>query len=310
MMTKKDRESPQSKTTSNVVKTTEELLADERMAKYMRKQKLLLKLVRTRIWKVFLGKKLFMQEDILKQQDELLNNLFGDRLDNVDSRYVDAMFLSYSKRQNKGKNPDNLCIKWFYASASKKLEKNNFDITNMHVSIDENIKAPDNERIFLSLPEYLNLLEQIRLEFKKWNKKYEKAAGDALKGSEDEEVFTDLQPQMTADRVRTKKIELCWKAYDEILQKSHIDADFSVLCHLLYLAFKASKHLNDIKKKLPHDEKLETSNIVIDDIFLKENFEEETVQQEISIDHLLILFEKLLEESHNAVRLRDMYDVS
>ena len=99
---------------------------------------------------VFLGKKLFMQEDILKQQDELLNNLFGDRLDNVDSRYVDAMFLSYSKRQNKGKNPDNLCIKWFYASASKKLEKNNFDITNMHVSIDENIKAPDNERIFLS----------------------------------------------------------------------------------------------------------------------------------------------------------------
>ena len=68
-MTKKNKE-------PEIVKTPQDLLAHEGVAKYRRKQNLLVRLVKTKVGKALLGKRLFKHEDILKQQDELLNNLF------------------------------------------------------------------------------------------------------------------------------------------------------------------------------------------------------------------------------------------
>jgi hypothetical protein len=45
-MTKKNKEPLKAE---NIVKTPEDLLADERMAKYMRKQRLLVKVVKTKL---------------------------------------------------------------------------------------------------------------------------------------------------------------------------------------------------------------------------------------------------------------------
>jgi hypothetical protein len=180
-----------------------------------------------------------MHEDILKQQDELFGNLFGDKLDKVDSRYVDTMFLSYSKRKNKGKKPDELCMKKLYDYTGKKLQKNNFDISAMQVNIDDAIPGKDDEGVFMLLSEYLNILENIRLEFKQVNAEYEAKARNELKNLDDDEfVCTDYQAHSPADEIRNKKIEICGKEYDDLIHSADIDADFPDICNAFYLAFK------------------------------------------------------------------------
>lgn len=300
-MTKKDKAS-----LATPIKTPEDLLADDRMAKYMRKQKLLVKVVKTKLWKLLFWKKLFMHEDILKQQDELFNNLFGDKLDKVDSRYVDAIFLSYSKRQNKDKKSDELCMKKLYTTSWKRLEKNNFDISTMQVDISDST-SKEKDKVFLSLTEYINLLENIRVEFKAINAEYETKAKNELKNIDDEEVFTDYQAHSPADDIRNKKIELCSKSYDTLIKSANIDVDFTDLCTLFYLAFKWIKNLDPAKKIFEHAMK---SEISVDDIFLKDDKNSDIQQKTITLDRLMMIFEKLLKENTNHMHLRNMYDIS
>jgi hypothetical protein len=293
--------------TTKVVKNTEDLLADDRVAKYMRRQRLLVKLVKTKLWKLLFGKRLFMHEDIFKQQDELFSNLCGDKLDKVDSRYIDSIFLSYSKRKNKSKSPDDLCMKKMYDFTGKKLQKNNFDITAMQIRVDDNPKAKEEEQIFMSMPEYLNLLENIRVQFKKINAEYEIKAKNELQTIDDDEIFTDYQAHSQADNIRTKKIEICGKTYDYLMKSADIDVNFPDLCDIFYLAFKWSKNLDSLKKILEHDI---TSELFIDDIFLKHIDAWNIQKNSITLEHLIMVFEKLLKENTSHIPLRNMYDIS
>ena len=301
-MTKKDKES-----LATPIKTPEDLLTDERMAKYMRKQKLLVKLVKTKLWKLLFGKRLYMHESILKQQDELFNNLFGDNLDKVDSRYVDTIFLSYSKRKNKSKNPDNLCMKKLYNFTERKLQKNDFDIAAMQIRINDDAKAKEEEQIFMSMSEYLNLLENIRLEFKSLHTEYETKAKNELKNIDDEEIFTDYQAHSLANDIRTKKIEICNKTYDALIKSANINTDFSDLCNIFYLAFKWVKNLDPAKKILEHAME---SEIAVNDIFLQDDDIWNVQQTTITLNRLMMIFEKLLKENAGHMHLRDMYDIS
>jgi hypothetical protein len=97
-MTKKNKEDILPK---KEIKTVDDLLAYDRVAKYLRKQKLLVKFISTKIGNLLLGKKLYLHKDIVNKQNELLNNLFGDKLEKVDSKYIDNIFLLYSKRKNR-----------------------------------------------------------------------------------------------------------------------------------------------------------------------------------------------------------------
>ena len=281
------------------------MLADERVAKYMRNQKLLEMIVNTRIGKILFGKRLFRHEDIVKRQNELLNNLFGNKLDRVDFPYIDALFLLYSKRKNKAKRPNDLCMKRFYDVASKKLQKNEFDIVKMQVNISPS--RIEEEKIFLSLPEYLNLLENIRMEFKKVNTDYEKQAKNQVSYFDDEEVFTDFQAHSPADEIRNKKIEICAKDYDTIIETADISTEFSDLCRIFYLAFKSSKSLEPIKKILESDM---DSYVSMDDIFSDDVSMENLQQRTISLENLLTVFENLSKENTSNLHLRSMYDIS
>jgi len=176
-------------------------------------------------------------KDIIPQQDELFNNLFSERLDKVDSHYIDTLFLLYSKRQNKNKNVDELCIRKIYDITAKKLQKDNLDISNIQVIVDH--ATDDYDEISLKLSEYLNLLENIRMEFKKQNSNYESKAKDELPHfGEEELIYTDYQANFLADEIRAKKIAICSKEYDELLASGDLQADFSSLCHAFYLIFR------------------------------------------------------------------------
>lgn len=108
----------------------------------------------------------------------------------------------------------------------------------MQVGIDEYAVNQDDEGLFMSLLEYLNLLENIRVKFKEINTEYETKAKKELNFFEEEEVFTDYQAHSLADEIRNKKIEICSQEYDILIESEHMDPDFSLLCKAFYLAFK------------------------------------------------------------------------
>lgn len=288
------------------VTSTEQLLADERIAKYMRKQSLLLKVVKTKLWKVLFGKKLYKQEELMKQQHTLLNNLFGDKLDKIDSRYIDDIFLSVSRRQNKSKKPDDLCIKQFYDSRKKRLQKNNFDLDLMQVDISES--SEDSEKVYMALPDYLNLLEHIRKSFKIHNTYYEKKAIDQLPPQEvDEDVFTDYQYNQQKEHIRIEKMNICAKEYMSHIKKEDISPEFSSLCHAFYIAFKGNRDIHPLKKNLEHE--LDT-DLFLDGIFFDTLTNSERSKIAVSIKHIFMVYEKLLKENDHGMHLRNMYDVS
>lgn len=197
-------------------------------------------------------------------------------------------------------------MKKIYEYSSKKLQRTNYDIAHMQVDISDTTEN-DEESVFITLPEYLNLLENIRVEFKKVNADYEQQAKSHIQMIDAEDICTEFQANLSVDEIRSKKIEICAKDYDTIVKNADIDPEFSELCMAFYLAFKASKQLDPLKKILSSDMQ---SAIVLDDIFLDDVVPAEGQKKTIPLEYLFKVFEKLMKENSPTMHLRAMYDIS
>jgi hypothetical protein len=98
------------------------------------------------------------------------------------------------------------------------------------------------------------------------------------------------------------------------LKNSDIPMDFSTLCQLFYVMFKASENWYPVENLFNHIKNISVqqktvSNIDLDMIFLKDELHP-LPSQKVTLEALIIILNKLIKENLWTVHLKNMYDIS